>query len=51
MRRWCVSAATAAVLVALGAPGAVAAGDRLDVYSATVGGKQLGELSEAGLDL
>jgi Zinc carboxypeptidase len=53
MRRWCVSAATAAVLAAVGAPGAEAADgrDRLEVYSATVGGKQLGELSEAGVDV
>ncbi len=54
MRRRCLAAATAAVFLGLGASEAGAApGDRdvLEVYSATVRGAQLGELSSQGVDL
>ena len=54
MRRWCLAAAVAAVLVGVGASSAAAArGDRLglEVYSAVVRGAQLNELSSEGVDL
>jgi hypothetical protein len=54
MRRRCLAAATVVVLLGVSAPSAGAArGDRLglDVYSAVVGGGQLGELNRAGVDV
>ena len=53
MRRRCLAAAVAAVVLGVAAPGAGAAqtGDGLEVYSATVGATQLGELSQQGVDL
>jgi Zinc carboxypeptidase len=54
MRRWCLAAATAAVLLGVSASSAGAVrGDRLglDVYSAVVGGGQLGELNRDGVDV
>jgi hypothetical protein len=54
MRRWCLAAATVVVLLGVSAPSAGAVrGDRLglDVYSAVVGGGQLGELNRDGVDV
>jgi Zinc carboxypeptidase len=54
MRRWCLAAATAVVLLGVSAPSAGAVrGDRLglDVYSAVVRGGQLGELNRDGVDV
>ena len=53
MRRWCLAAATLAVVLGVSTSEAVAAraGDELQVYSATVQGAQLGALDEKGIDV